>query len=125
MDINDRTPRPRQGIALAVLAAAVVLGAACLTQCRPIDDRVTGVNDRSNVQFAPGPFPRCIHACNDARKACHDAEEALFRINERACSILPRLQAKRCLAAEKARHKAALDACVRASQACKKRCPKP
>src|SRR5437867_11759704 len=70
MNIDHRNPRLRRGFAFVALAAVLGLSAVGLTQCRMVDDTVTGVNVRSSDAFTPGPHPQCIHACNNAYKAC-------------------------------------------------------
>ena len=83
MYIDHRNPRLRRGFAFVALAALLGLAVVGLSQCRMVDDSVTGVD----LQAESSVHGRnsCVHEC----------------IKEY----------KKCLRSEKARHKAALKAC--------------
>jgi hypothetical protein len=120
MNIDHRNPRLRRGFAFVALAAVLGLSAVGLTQCRMVDDTVTGVDLNSNSTFKARSG--CVHQCNSKYKACRKAEEALYKHNRKACEKLPHSQRASCLKNEKSRHNKALKECVRQMQKCKRSC---
>lgn len=121
MYIDHRNPRLRRGFAFVALAAVLGLSAVGLTQCRLVDDTVTGVDLKSNTGL--NAKSDCVRQCNEKHKACKRAESALHKANDKACKLLPTsAERKLCKKEEKIRHKAAKKACDAAKKACKSGC---
>jgi hypothetical protein len=121
MNIDHRNPRLRRGFAFVALAAVLGLSAVGLTQCRMVDDTVTGVNVRSSDAFTPGPHPQCIHACNDAYKRCVRQVEANYKTCKANCIAAGgnvNACIKQCQKTRQTDHKR----CVTEMQFCKKHC---
>jgi len=121
MYIDHRNPRLRRGFTFLALAAVLGLAVVGLTQCRMVDDTVTGTDLRSNT----GEHARsdCVRQCNERYKFCKRAEEALHKANKKACSDLPTSSARKlCKKEEHKRHNDAHKACVAAKKACKSGC---
>ena len=116
MNIDHRNPRLRRGFAFVALAAVLGLSAVGLTQCRMVDDTVTGVNVRSSDAFTPGPHPQCVHACNEAYKRCVRAVEAVYKSCKAGCTTPACVKA--CQKQRQIDHKR----CVTEMQFCKKHC---
>ncbi len=110
---QERPKAPR--IVLAVLCAVAVVA---LSQCKMTADKVTGVEATMN-QGKPQSdnhgqcISNCQHVANDAQKAEND----LHKANEKACQGNPA-----CLAAEDARHNAALNLIEEDRQRCMDGC---
>src|SRR5437773_1784261 len=68
MNTDHRNPRLRRGFAFVALAAVLGLSAVGLTQCRLVDDTVTGVDLKSNSQL--NLRSSCVRQCNEQFKAC-------------------------------------------------------
>ena len=66
MHIDHRNPRVRRGFAFVALAAVLGLSAVGLTQCRMVDDTVTGVDVRSSDSFKSRGRSRCVHGVSAA-----------------------------------------------------------
>jgi len=115
MNIDHRNPRLRRGFAFVALAAVLGLSAVGLTQCRMVDDTVTGVDLKS--ANALGGRSQCVHKCNDAYKHCVKAEEARHKAAKKACG-----SDQACKKAEDALHKQNQKDCVRQMQQCKRNC---
>jgi hypothetical protein len=115
MHIDHRNPRVRRGFAFVALAAVLGLSAVGLTQCRLVDDTVTGVDVRSNSGFL-NAVSDCVHQCNEKFKACQKAEEARHKAALRACGDAA------CKKAENKLHKDNQKNCVRSMQLCKRNC---
>jgi hypothetical protein len=115
MNIDHRNPRLRRGFAFVALAAVLGLSAVGLTQCRMVDDTVTGVDVRSNTGFNSGRS-KCVHQCNEKYKACKRAEDARHKAAVRACPD------QACKKAENKLHQNLHKQCVRDMQLCKKNC---
>jgi hypothetical protein len=91
---------------VAVFASLVtMLGVASvmLSQCTMVGDNVTGVD------LSKGRPTTCIKQCNDLYKMLYDQEQKLYDTNKSACLGLSQPQKDQCLAAELARHQAAMD----------------
>lgn len=116
MNFDHRNPRLRRGFAFVALAAVLGLSAVGLTQCRMVDDTVTGVDVRSNTGFSNGRSA-CVHQCNEKYKACKRAEDARHKQAVRDCA-----GDNACKKAENTLHKNNHKDCVRAMQLCKKNC---
>jgi hypothetical protein len=120
MNFDHRNPRLRRGFAFVALAAVLGLSAVGLTQCRLVDDTVTGVDLKTNSAAwgHSSGRSRCVHQCNEKYKQCRKAEEATHKANLRSCGN----HDNACKKAEDTRHKNALKECVRQMQLCKKGC---
>jgi hypothetical protein len=115
MNIDHRNPRLRRGFAFVALAALLGLSVVGLSQCRLVDDTVTGVD--LNTNSGMNARSDCVHRCNEQFKACQRAEEARHKSAQRACG-----HDKACKKAEERQHKDNHLACVRAMQFCKRHC---
>lgn len=115
MNIDHRNPRLRRGFAFVALAALLGLSVVGLSQCRLVDDTVTG----TDVQANSGVNARsdCVHRCNNQYKACRRGQAASDKAALRACG-----QDKACKKAVKRASKGNHLACVRAMQFCKRNC---
>src|SRR5207249_6806767 len=82
MNIDHRNPRLRRGFAFVALAAVLGLSAVGLTQCRMVDDTVTGVDVKSTTGL--NAVSDCMHRCNEAYKQCRKAEDARHKAALRA-----------------------------------------
>src|SRR5204863_1850080 len=116
MHIDHRNPRVRRGFAFVALAAVLGLTAVGLTQCRMVNDNVTGVDLRAGSSQLSGRSS-CVHACNEQFKACIRAEEARFKAAKRACG-----HDSACKKAEDRKHRDNIKACETAKKQCKKSC---
>src|SRR5437870_13741275 len=74
MNFDNRTPRLRRGFAFVALAAVLGLAAVGLTQCRMVNDTVTGIDLSANSGL--NARSNCVHQCNEKYKACRRAEDA-------------------------------------------------
>jgi hypothetical protein len=115
MNIDHRNPRLRRGFAFVALAALLGLSVVSLSQCRMVNDSVTGVDIRANS----GTSARsdCVRACNEARKNCMKSEDARHKAAQRACGA-----DHACKKVEQRLHQDNLKACVSQSQLCKRGC---
>ena len=59
MNIDHRNPRLRRGFAFVALAAVLGLAAVGLSQCRMVDDTVTGVDLSANSGLSARSD--CVH----------------------------------------------------------------
>ena len=122
MNTHPSNPRLRRVFTFVALAAALGLTAVTLTQCRLLDDSVTGVDARTVSGFNSGRS-KCVHQCNEKFKACREKEDALHRANQRKCETFTNsVQREGCMRSEETRHTAVHEACVREMQRCKKDC---
>jgi hypothetical protein len=115
MNTDHRNPRLRRGFAFVALAALLGLSAVSLTQCRMVNDTVTGVDLKANATASAKS--NCVRQCNEKRKACQKAEDARHKEAKKAC-----LSDKACKKAEDALHKDNKKACDQQKQLCKKGC---
>jgi hypothetical protein len=115
MNIDHRNPRLRRGFAFVALAALLGLSVVGLSQCRLVNDTVTGVDLNANSGL--NARSDCVHHCNDQYKACKRAEDARHKSAQRACG-----NDKTCKKNEQRLHKDNQLACVRAMQDCKRNC---
>jgi hypothetical protein len=115
MHIDHRNPRVRRGFAFVALAAVLGLAAVGLTQCRMVDDNVTGVDLRSGAGL--NARSACVHQCNDKFKACDRAELARYKNAKKACG-----SDNTCRKAEERTHKDNHKACVTQKNQCKRNC---
>jgi hypothetical protein len=110
---RKHTRRKAPFVVLAVVSAVALFG---LTQCKLAPDKVTGVEktEMGKAASAPGNcISDCAHAANDAMKA----EQDLHKDNVKACN-----KNSACLAAEDARHDAAVDQIQDGRKACMNNC---
>ena len=114
MNIDHRNPRLRRGFAFVALAAVLGLAAVGLSQCRMVDDTVTGVDLSANSGLSARSD--CVHQCNEKYKACRRAEDARHKAAKAACSD------NACKKAEDRLHQANHKECVRQMQLCKRNC---
>jgi len=113
--------RPFRGFTFILLAG--VLGAALvgLTQCRLVNDTVTGVDLKSGSEF--NGRSACVHECNDEFKKCKREEDARHKASKTECKALENIAERTaCQRDEQRRHVEAHLGCVRAKNACKKGC---
>ncbi len=103
----------RRVASFAGLAAVLSLVALGLSQCRIVDDRLTGIR----VQSLRGSSASCIAQCQSAANQAVRSESQLHTTNVKACNRDPA-----CLAAEEARHEAALASIGAARRACMDGC---
>lgn len=115
MNIDHRNPRLRRGFAFVALAALLGLSVVGLSQCRLVDDTVTGVELQANSGVSARSD--CVHQCNEKYKACKRAEEARHKAAKRACN-----SEKVCRKAEERLHKENKAACKQAMKDCKRNC---
>ena len=116
MHIDHRNPRVRRGFAFVALAAVLGLAAVGLSQCRMVNDNVTGVDLRSgNGQLSARSA--CVKQCNEKFKACKRNEEARHKAAKKACG-----SDSACRKAEERTHHDNLKACEAAKNLCKKSC---
>ena len=115
MNTDHRNPRLRRGFAFVALAAVLGLSAVGLTQCRLVDDTVTGVDLKSNSQL--NLRSTCVRQCNEQFKACKRAEEARHKAAKRACA-----SDSACKKAEEKLHHQNLKDCEAQKKACKRGC---
>lgn len=83
MNFDHRNPRLRRGFAFVALAALLGLSVVGLSQCRMVDDSVTGVD----LQAESSVHGRnsCVHECIKDFKACLRAEKARHKAALKAC----------------------------------------
>ena len=115
MNIDHRNPRLRRGFAFVALAAVLGLSAVGLSQCRMVDDTVTGVDLQSNSGLSARSD--CTKQCNEKAKACKRAEDARHKEAKRNCG-----SDKACKKAESQKHKANKKACSQQKKLCKDNC---
>ena len=109
MNIDHRNPRLRRGFAFVALAALLGLSVVALSQCRMVNDTVTGVDLKANQTVSARSD--CVHHCNEVYKACKKQESARHKAAQRACH-----SDKACKKAEEATHKQNELACKNAMQ---------
>lgn len=119
MGFNGHRPfRGFTSILLAGLLGAALLG---LTQCRLVNDTVTGVDLKSGGEL--NGRSACVHACNAAFKECERDEDARHKVRRAECKALGSVAERTaCERDEQRRHNEAHLACVRAKNECKKGC---
>jgi len=121
MNIDHRNPRLRRGFAFIALAAVLGLSAVGLTQCRLVDDTVTGVDLRSSTGLSAKS--ECKKQCKEKKKECERAEKARHKAEQRACKELADSAARKvCKKAESRKHKDNKKECKRQESECKNGC---
>ena len=121
MNTDHRNPRLRRGFAFVALAAVLGLSAVGLTQCRMVDDTVTGVDLQSNSSYNGGRS-RCEKQCNEEFKRCRKSGEGRHKIAKANCDQLPQPQRSECKKGESKRHKESSKECQAKKKACKRAC---
>jgi hypothetical protein len=100
---------------LWILGAVAMLGLIAFAGCTFVGDNITG------VQAGSGPTT-CIKQCNDFYADQYKIEQKLYQTNKEGCLALPQPDKDACLAAELARHQAAMDALGAAKVECQNNC---
>jgi len=102
---------------IKALTLTAVLGFAVigLSQCRMVEDTLTGVE--LNSQDGINARSECVQQCNDEFKAAQRAEDARYQSLLRACGTN-----RTCQASEKDAHAARDKQIVEDMQACKRAC---
>lgn len=95
----DRPRAPRRVLASLGLLVLVAIAALSLSQCKMVDERLTGVSAFSAKQNAGACISGCAHQYNDSIRV----EVQLHLTNVTACN-----QSVTCLENEEARHEAAV-----------------
>ena len=121
MNIDHRNPRLRRGFAFIALAAVLGLSAVGLTQCRLVDDTVTGVDLRSSTGLSAKS--ECKKQCKEKKKQCKRSEKARHKVEKRKCKGLANSAARKaCKKAESRKHKEAKKKCKEDEKKCKNGC---
>jgi hypothetical protein len=84
MNIDHRNPRLRRGFAFVALAALLGLSSISLTQCRLVNDTVTGV-DLSASAGLSSKKNGCKKRCKEQEKAARKAEQERHKRAVKAC----------------------------------------
>lgn len=113
---HARPNRLRRAVTFAALAALLGLVSLTLSQCTMVGDSLTGVSLDRN-----GPTS-CVKQCNDFYKGEFDREQKLHETNVEGCLALDQPARGECLAAEDARHIAAMEALGAAKIECQNNC---
>jgi len=98
-----RPSRTRRAVVFAALATLLGVVSLTLSQSTMVGDNLTGVGLNRNGATS------CIKLCNDRYKILYDQEQKLYDTNKGVCLALPQPDKDACLAAELARHQAAMD----------------
>jgi hypothetical protein len=107
---------PNKALWSAAIAGAFVIGLVALAGCTMMGDNLTGVKaHRSDTNS-------CIKDCNDRYKDLYSQEQALHLSNIDACQALSQPDKDACLAAEDARHQAAMEALGTGKVECQNNC---
>jgi len=113
MRLAHRFPRLRRGASFLALFALLGLTAVGLSQCRAVQDNLTGVS-AGLARSGPG---NCISQCAKAYADSNRVETELHVENVHACGGDPV-----CEALELARHEAAVQRIVEGRKACMDDC---
>ena len=106
--------------AVVILLALAVAG---LSQCRMVEDTVTGPASLQVLGHHHGKGKDCIHRCNDAYKSAKKDEERRHRNALRECrEIKDPVDRRACVASEDKLHDSNLDQLVNDRRACKAGC---
>jgi len=105
MDIATRSPHLRPKAPRIVLMILCVIAVGALSQCKLTPDKVTGVANSlsQDVKAKNDNRGNCVSDCAHRANDAMDLEKSLHQQNVKACNGNPA-----CLAAEEARHDAAL-----------------
>jgi hypothetical protein len=121
MKLDSGKQRMRRGLSFLAMAVVLGLSAVGLTQCRLLDNSVTGVDLKTAGRFG-GAEQGCVKTCNEDFKECKKAEAELHKQAMKDCNALPRDERDACKQAESVRHQDANKACSERKQACKQAC---
>lgn len=119
--MEPRTPRLRREFTFIALTGVLGLSALGLSQCRLMNDTVTGVNLKSNGSYSTSR-DRCEKDCNKEFKDCLKTEDRLNKSRLRECNELSEPQRSACRRAESTRHRTAEKACSERKKTCKRAC---
>lgn len=100
---------------LWVLGAVAIVALIAFAGCTFVGDNLTG------VRAGAGPTT-CVKQCNDLYKTLFDSEQKQYHTNKEACQALPQPNKDACLAAELARHNAAMSSLGAAKIECQNNC---
>jgi hypothetical protein len=95
----DRPRAPRRVLASLGLLVLAAIAALCLSQCKMVDERLTGLSALTAKQSAGSCISNCAQQYNDSVRV----EVQLHLTNVAACN-----QSITCLENEEARHEAAI-----------------
>lgn len=109
------TSRFRRSFSWIGLAIALGIGSLAITQCRMVQDSVTGVDLRV-AQDTHGRSD-CIKRCRQTLKVDRKKEQARFQEARKACG-----RDRKCIKGERALHKEILKDLVQDFLKCKKGC---
>lgn len=124
MRMHPRSPFLPRTLATIALAATLGLTGMVLTQCRAINDPVTGVDLRTSPAFNGGDDnDGCKRQCKERYKECRRQENLRHKAAEHECDQLAdEDDRERCEDAEEELHDRNIDACKAAKKQCKKDC---
>jgi hypothetical protein len=132
MNTDHRNPRLRRGFAFVALAAVLGLSAVGLTQCRLVDDTVTGVDLRSNSVYGDDDDNNnnnnnngrsaCQKRCNEEFKRCKKNREGSHKINKRECDKQPSGKRQECKKGESKKNNGKKKECNDRKKECKRAC---
>jgi hypothetical protein len=125
--IDPRTPRVRRGFTFIALAAVLSLSAVGLTQCRLMDDSVTGVDVKSTTNYQNSSKSnkskeKCLKQCVKDFKKCLKDRDNSCKNRKRNCDKLPKRNRDGCKKNESDRRKGRLLECLRDLHSCEKAC---
>jgi len=110
-----------RGLSFVALAAVLGLAVVGLSQCRMVDDTVTGVDLRSSTGLSAKS--ECKKQCKEKKKECERAEKARHKAEQRMCKELKDSAARKaCKKAESRKHKDNKKACKQEESKCKNGC---
>jgi exonuclease I len=101
--MNAPRSRTRRAVVFAALATLLGVVSLTLSQCTMVGDNLTGVD------LNRAAATTCVKQCNDLYKTLYDQEQKLYDTNKAICQGLPQPNKDACLAAELARHQAAMN----------------
>jgi hypothetical protein len=121
MNIDHRNPRLRRGFAFIALAAVLGLSAVGLTQCRLVDDTVTGVDLRSSTGLHGKSS--CKSQCREKYKHCLRDAKSDYKSAYRDCQRIHNYwERKACKKAASRAYKDALKDCYKEYKNCRNGC---
>jgi hypothetical protein len=121
MNVGSGKRRLRRSFSYIALVGVLALSAVGLSQCRLVDQTVTGVDLKANAAFGGGEVD-CKKTCNEEFKDCKQAESERHKAAKKACDQLSGADKKACKDAESQRNKDEKKACSERKKACKAAC---
>lgn len=110
-----------RGLSFVALAAVLGLAVVGLSQCRLVDDNVTGVDLRSSTGLSAKS--ECKKQCKEKKKECERTEKARHKAAARACKdLFDSADRKACKKAESRKHKDNKKECKVQEKKCKNGC---